>query len=154
MSRKLLLDANLLVLFCVGCADRRYIQLHKRLGAYTRADFELLLEFIENYDGLLVTPNTFTEASNLALQIKEPARSDISHCLAAFADIEMEEYVPSKQVVKRQEYAFLGLSDTAQLELSTPCDLLTADAKLYLAAVHSGQTAYNFTHLREHAKVL
>ncbi|MGH9477535.1 MAG: hypothetical protein ACRD1C_14630, partial [Terriglobales bacterium] len=61
----LILDSNLLVLLTVGTASRAYISRHKRLQAYSEADFDLLVEVIAPVSKVMVTSNTLTETANL-----------------------------------------------------------------------------------------
>ena len=99
-----------------------------------------------------MTPNVFTEAANLAAQIREPDRARVRATLAAYADRHSEHYVPSRAAVKSQTYLQLGLTDAALLELSD-VHLLTDDLDLYVAAISSGKESTNFTHLREAAGI-
>ena len=59
-----LLDTMLLVLFVVGTTNRAYIKPHKRLDGYTDQDYDLLVNWVGQHAGVMVTPNTLTEASN------------------------------------------------------------------------------------------
>ena len=60
-----------------------------------------------------------------------------------------EVHIPSKDASARPEYLFLGLSDSALLELAEgDFTLLSADAKLCLSAANAGCEAVNFNHLR------
>lgn len=60
-----------------------------------------------------------------------------------------ERYTPSLEIADVQEFGWLGLADTAWLEIVKNCELLTADAGLYVAALNRGHNATNFNHLRE-----
>lgn len=63
---RLLLDSNLLVLLIVGIHDPTLISKHKRLEIFEKADFDRLSIFCEYFvGGLVVTPNTLTEALTL-----------------------------------------------------------------------------------------
>jgi len=80
-GRAMLLDANLLVLLSTGLASRAYIADHKRLRAYTARDYDLRQQMLASAPKIIVTPNAATEASNLARQIAEPARTRIAEAL-------------------------------------------------------------------------
>ena len=69
------LDSNLLVLLVVGSESRDIILKHRRLEDYSAEDYDILLDLLRDADRLFVTPNTFTEASNLIGQHGEPERS-------------------------------------------------------------------------------
>lgn len=148
-----ILDANLLVLLVVGLTAREYIAKHKRLQAYTVADFDLLTRQISGFTKVVVTPNTLTEASNLAAQIREPARSAILETFRRFLQLPTsdEQYIESRKASAEEMFIRLGLTDSVLLDVSsaTATVLLTADLDLYLAAKSAGREALNFHHLRE-----
>jgi hypothetical protein len=144
----IVLDANLLLLLAVGLTSRAYISNHKRLQGYEEPDFDLLTGLIGSA-AILVTPNTLTETSNLARQIKEPARTQISRQLRQICTILEEHYVQSSRAAGYKEFLRLGLADAAQLDLAGASHtLLTVDLDLYLAAVGRGLKAENFNHYR------
>ena len=145
---RLLIDANSLVLLLVGWVSPSLISKHKRLQAFTAIDFDLLKQFCANYQTLVVTPNTLTEASNLALQITEPARNEIKLAIAKFVKTALEIYSPSLTASMRPEYNFLGIADCAQLGTDIDLPLLTEDNGLYRAALGIQKPAFNFTHIR------
>ena len=152
-GRSLALDSQLLLLYVVGATSRGYIEKHKRLKAYTVADFDLLLVLLGDCSQLLLTPNTLSETSNLVDHIAEPARGRIYAVFKAMlSQPEFEErYEPSRQVAMQEELPRLGLTDCTLLSLCverrTP--LLTADLQLYLAALRRGGEVVNFNHLRD-----
>jgi hypothetical protein len=149
--RVIVLDANLLVLFVVGATSKDYVARHKRLRAYTAADYDLLRRVIEGASDVLTTPNALTEASNLIAHIADPARSEIRETLQRLTFNLQEAYVPSAIAARRVEFVRLGLADAAMLELAGEQRVvLTADFDLYLAVLGGGGDAINFNHLREH----
>lgn len=137
----IILDAHLLLLLIVGTASRDYITTHRRLKAYTDADFMLLTQILTTASKIIVTPNNVTETSNLAGYIAEPARTRIYQTFRALvaADGTEERYAESKVAVTRAEFARIGLTDSCLLHIGTPPHmLLTADLDLYLAAASQG----------------
>ena len=152
MAGSLLIDANLLVLWAVGSVSPSLISRHKRLNAYVESDHQLLVDFLDGYDTLVITPNALTEAANIAKQIAEPARGQISEFIAEIAKKTNEIYVPSATAVERREYKFLGLSDAAILGVQD-VHLLTDVLGLYTSWGGQVGTCFNFTHLREAAGI-
>jgi hypothetical protein len=148
--RRLIIDTQLLVLFVVGSASPAYIAQHKRLGAYSEQDFDLLLDVVGQYGEIVFTPNTLTEASNLLAQTHEPLRSKLFEVFRALIDEVHEDYVESRTASAGNVFLRLGLAD-AVLLVSDDVDqvLLTADLDLYLAAVAAKRSAVNFNHLRQ-----
>jgi hypothetical protein len=147
----IILDAQLLLLLLVGMTSRDYIAVHRRLKAYTDADFTLLTQLLDAASKLVVTPNTLTETSNLAGYIAEPARTRIYQAFRAVvaADGTEERYAESKVAVNRMEFERIGLTDSCLLHIANaPHMLLTADLNLYLAASAQGLQVQNFNYLR------
>ena len=73
-ARRILIDANLLVLFVVGQTGRQLITKHRRLREFSVDDYDRLVGMLRMVE-LVVTPNTLTETSNLLAQHNEPERS-------------------------------------------------------------------------------
>ena len=150
MRKTIALDANLLVLLVVGLAEPRYIQVHKRLKAFTFDDFKLLTKMIAASAGMAVTPNALSEASNLLRQINEPAKSRIGMALRRLIQNTNEIYVASVDASSRREFLRIGLSDSALLEVNkNDIVVLSVDLSRCLAAQAAGYTVVNFNHLRE-----
>jgi len=118
-----------------------YISKHKRLSSYTVDDYEILKGTISEANDILVTPNTLTEASNLAKHIGDPARTKIYELFRALVNFEntRECFVESRSAVARKEFTRLGLTDAALLTVDTERHiLLTADHDLYQTACANG----------------
>ena len=105
---------------------------------------------LANASRLVVTPNTLTEAVNLASYVAEPLRTRI---LLVFRDLlpDAEEiYVESTRASNHPAFSRLGLTDCAVIETaSADHTILTADLGLYLEASRQGRKAINFNHLRD-----
>jgi hypothetical protein len=150
IDRGLVLDANLLVLLVVGSASRDYIGRHKRLQAYTVDDYETLASLVDEAQSVSTTPNALTEASNIASQIAEPARTHIRQTLAVAIGVLQERYIASSDACGKPEFIRVGLTDTVMLDAVGQREvLLTADLDLYLSALARQIEAVNFNHLRE-----
>lgn len=148
----LLIDSNLMVLWCVGLADPAFISRHKRLQAYDETDFGILSSIVDKAASIMISPNTATECSNLSRQLQSPMKE---HVTAVFGDLlhhVVEVYAESKVVTGRREYIRLGLTDACLLHIldeNPQASLLTVDMDLYLAAASSNLKATNFNHLRD-----
>ncbi len=145
------IDANLLVLLVVGSTGRELIARHRRLRAYRAEDYDALIDLIDQFDRILVTPNTLTETSNLLGQHKDPERSRFFETLRVLIQESEEVVVASVKASRNSAFGQLGLTDAALLEVATKeTPLVTADLGLYLAALErEGEAAVNFTHLRD-----
>jgi hypothetical protein len=152
MPKAVALDANLLVLLMVGLTRPGYIKAHKRLDGYDFDDFCRLGAILDQFESIVVTPNVLTESSNLLRQTAEPARSEIGAVFAGHILKLAEQHVPSKDASARPEFLRLGLSDAALLEINkADVTMLTADGKLWIAALDAGYEALNFNYIREAA---
>jgi hypothetical protein len=143
----IVLDANLLVLLVVGMASPAYISRHKQLRAYNVRDFDRLRTVLSNASRIIVTPNTVTEASNLAGQISEPARTLVFTKLRALLGIAEEKYVASRQAAENITFLRLGITDAVVLDaMDVGSTLLSSDLGLCLEAARQGRTVVNFNH--------
>jgi hypothetical protein len=147
---KVSLDTNLTLLLVVGRAERGLISKHKRLNNFSDADYELLVGQLAQASALVTTPNSLTEASNLApFGVLGPSRGRVMQSLRALAQDCQEVYRPSREVSLRPEFERLGLADCVWLSIvDTDTVLLTVDNELYLAALDQGTRAINFDHVR------
>ncbi|MCF6284740.1 MAG: hypothetical protein L3K26_06090 [Candidatus Hydrogenedentes bacterium] len=144
------IDAGLLVLLVVGRVSPTQIGKHKRLRAFAIEDYDALLKVISRANRVVLTPNTLTEASNLATQTAEPLRSKIRHVLRYVIEDTEEIYVTSHSSVARKEYSWLGLTDSVLLEVvDQNVALLTADSGLHRQALLNGGESINFNHIRD-----
>jgi hypothetical protein len=142
-------DSELLVLLVAGSISREYLGRHKCLRAYDQTDFDLLPEFIAKSSGVIATPNTLTETSNLVSQIDESAKTYIATTFAKFANALEERYATSRRATQQSEFTRLRLTDSVLLdELANAHVLLTADARLHYAALQRGYASVNFRNLR------
>jgi hypothetical protein len=148
-SDKLLLHTNLLVLLVIGLTDPMQIERFKRTRAYTRADYELLRDFVNGYGALVTTPNVLTETSNLAGQLAEPLRGRALAVLAGFVSGAEERYYASRALTAQGLYLQLGLTDTAIKQAAGErVSILTDDLPLYGRLASQGADVFNFHHLR------
>ena len=149
-SPGLFVDTNLLVLFVTGNVDEEIIGKHRRLREYTRNDYAALIREIDQYNRILVTPNTLTETSNLLAQHGEPERSRLLERLRVLIHETEEIIVASTEASDDDAFHRLGLTDSALIQLaSQDTPLLTVDFDLYYAILQRRENAVvNFTHLR------
>lgn len=140
------LDTNLLILLVVGRASTQYIRGHKRLSAYDTAAFIRLTDILSKADALVLTPNILSETSNLLGQSDDQKGRRITATFRALIDLAVERYATSRASAARPEFAWLGLSDAASIEmLDDKTVLLTDDHPLYVAALNAGRSAEIFS---------
>ena len=138
------------MLLIVGSVGRDLIAKHRRLRAYTIEDYGILINLLDPFDRVFVTPNILTEASNLLGQHGEPERSRFFNRLRLIIQESKEIVVASVDAAGNRAFGHLGLTDAALLEVVTDeTPLITVDLNLYLAALNKSEgAAVNFTHLR------
>jgi hypothetical protein len=112
MATSVAIDAGLLVLLVVGSTDRRLISRHKN-ASYDEDGFDLLVEKLEEYSQVVLTPNTLTEASNLLRQIGDPYRSQVTLSLGRLIQGHDERYIVSKDASAEKTFNRFGLTDAA-----------------------------------------
>lgn len=141
--KRVSLDTNLLVLFCVGSADEASIVTNKRLQNYSIEDYRGLAGILSSFDALLSTPHSLAEVSNL-LNISQRRATD-RRLVQSFVDvIELiqEIQVAAKPLSIRSDFAIFGLADSAWLEyLDDNTLLLSADEALVNYASSLGKKA-------------
>jgi hypothetical protein len=154
MGQIVALDANMIILLVVGLADESAVPFHKRTRAYSVKDFRLLLQLISAYNEIAVVPNALSEVSNLLSFEPDQLSRKILSSFSKFISVAREFYVISADATHRDEFQWLGLSDSAILEIAKKeIDLLTADVDLHIAALKAGYNSVNFTHLTDAARV-
>lgn len=149
--KRLLLDANVLLLLVVGSVAPEFVRSHKRLQAFSAEDFALLKEVVDAADEVTATVNAWTEVSNiLDFGVAKPLRNGLIWGLKRQIDSLSEIYVTSRSVCADLAFWPLGLSDAAALMATNDrTTLLTTDVPLYEQALARGCDALNFHHLRE-----
>jgi len=148
-TRRLLVDANLLVLLVAGRVDEGIIGRHRRLREYSAADYRKLVRLLKPVSQVVVTPNTLTETSNLLSQHREPERSKLLDGLRCLIESSQEVVVASVDAARGEVFGRLGLTDAVLAEeASAETPLLTVDLDLYLAVLAKhGEAAVSFRHL-------
>jgi predicted nucleic acid-binding protein len=152
----LIVDANLLVLLCIGSWRINFITKHRRTKAYTVADFEMLVSILQHSRRVVTTPHIFAECSNLLRYDRNtavPAMESMLEVIARFVEIHLEKDVliakhesPSMRSVTRQ----FGMTDAGIVFLAQTQKLpvLTVDAVLYNTLQHRDCLAVNLNHIR------
>ena len=151
--RGVLVDTQLLLLWCVGTFDKARVATFKNTRGYLTEDYELLASFIGQFDRILTTPNVITELSNLAGQLGEPARSNFFSYFSEFVRSECveERYLETAKVAQdKAAFVRLGVTDVAVKLVTKPEDnlVLTDDFGLFDHLSREGAQVINFSHFR------
>ena len=150
-SKGLLVDTNLLLLFCIGEINPQYIPQCNRTRKYLSEDFDTLTQIMQCFTIVATTPNILTEVSNLA------NASNLSGDYAVkFRQIfwqlvpELsEEYQESKQLANHVEILKFGLTDAGIIaSVKNRFLVLTDDFPLSQYLQSQGIDVLNFNHVR------
>ena len=147
---RILIDANLMCLVVAGLFAPALVGQHKRLRAFTPADFDAVYAIISNYQEVATCPHVLTETSNLLAYTDESKAHTLLSGLRTLLDRMTEISIAATQAMERAEYIRLGLTDAVLLSLrDQPADLLTVDLGLTLAAQRAGINVRNYNWLRD-----
>lgn len=146
---ELLLDANLLLLYVVGSADRERITRFKRTDKFLPEDFDLLKSIMGGFRGLVTTPNVIAEVSNLLGQAPGALHEQLFRAFAGSISIVREEYVASVAAAATPIFLRLGITDAGiSILAERECAILSDDLPLVLHLEQRGLPTRNFTLLR------
>lgn len=149
-TKGVLIDANLALLYLVGGYDLSLVGdgKYNKLSKYIEEDFRVLCRLKKLFKRAVTTPHVLTEVSNLTNDLPEQTKAA---CLKKFHEtfVEIDELpVQSMEAAQRQEFPFLGLTDSALAIVSDQFLIVTDDARLVKKLNESGLEALNFNHLR------
>lgn len=149
MTRRLVLDSNLLVLLVTGLTAETYIQRNKRLATFDIADFRIVRDITEQAAALILSPNVLSETSNLLRYAWGTVALETSATLVKLVAHYGEHYVPCLDVADDLDFARIGLTDCVlKSQAATGAVLLTDDLDLYLASSKDGHDAVNYNYIR------
>lgn len=147
----LVLDTNLLLLYCVGQSDPYMIpKFTTRLSRYDVDDFRLLVQFIALFKKLVTTANILTETVNLI--DKKSGRFEGVLRQLITETLSMDELVVSSQVLVNKytrQFLTFGFTDLALCELAQQSYLvLTDDGAISSFIAGNKGAVLNFDQLR------
>jgi hypothetical protein len=150
-QHSLLLDANVMLLLCVGLWSRGAISRFKRTRMFTDDDFDLLAGIVSRYGEIVTTPHVLCEVSNLADFHREPERTAFFAWLVETIVPNLPEHSePSSTLVRETAFVRLGLTDAAvqQAARSRNLHVITTDTDLWAHLLKLEVPVHNFNHLR------
>jgi hypothetical protein len=148
----ILVDTNLLLLFCVGVHDPDQIEKFKRTRTFIKDDFELLVHFLAAFDKVITIPNILTEVNSLSNQLNEQLKPAYYQDFANHIQLMEESYIPSSEISRTEPFGKFGLTDSGIVELvRTRYLVLSDDLRLVGHLQKVGIDSINFNHLRYEA---
>lgn len=148
-QKGILIDTNILLLYFVGSVNRERITRFNRTEQFVLEDYDLLVQILEYFQKVVITPNILTEVNSLANQLGEPERSQCFSIIAqAISGLE-EFYIESKVIATNERFTKFGLTDCSILNLARYQYLvLTDDLKLAVYLQKEGIDTINFNNIR------
>lgn len=148
-GKRILLDANLLLLWMIGSYQRSRIEVFKRTSSFTTADFDALEAIVLQFRLLVTTPHLLTEVSNLSNALPEHLKlSWWKHFQARLCYL-TEVYEPALALTREPAFNPFGLSDAAVQHAAGDTLILTEDFRLAGFLHLQGIGVLNFRHLRQ-----
>ena len=147
-SRNAVLDTNLVLLLLVAQVDRSLLTRYKRVQMFTDRDIPLLNQLLGSFQRTLTTPQVLTEISNLLWQAPPHAQRRLKAVFAQYIGATPEIYVRSDELVKRDTFFELGVTDCSLEDASLQHTIITMDFRLAGKILSMGRHALNFNHAR------
>jgi hypothetical protein len=156
-GKRLLLDANLLLPYFMGCFYRVNMQI-PRHGSFQEDEFELLAQIIQHFrkaGRVLTTPHLLTEVSNLSKGLKENRAAFLSFIRPMIWDLDErfdEERIGAARLAGQNCFLRFGLADAAIIDLTYDRLLiLTNDKEMarYLQEERKRKNVFYFGDLSE-----
>ncbi|MFY9620974.1 MAG: PIN domain-containing protein [Pyrinomonadaceae bacterium] len=148
-NKGVLIDSNLLLVYCIGSYDSDRIPRFKRTASFSIDDFELLAQLVAFFDRVVTTPNILTEVNSFSNQLAEDIKVRYYPRFAEQIRILDEHYLASSEVSETPSFGKLGLTDSGIASIVQGKYLvLTDDLKLVVHLQSIGVDAINFNHVR------
>ena len=148
-SKGIVIDTNILLLWCVGTVNRSRISKFSRTEKFLPEDYDIILKVLDYFNKIVTTPNILTEVNSLVNQIGEPERSQCLQILGQGLTKLDEFYVESATLGRADNFNKFGLTDCGIIEVSRDKYLvLTDDFKLANYLQKIGIDTINFNNLR------
>jgi hypothetical protein len=153
VSKGILIDANLLVVYTVGIVDPRLVGKTKRTENFNPEDAKFLIRAVQKFKRRFTTPGILTETTNLLEPFFKTLREETRHWLktAIREDLSLieERWIPGKQIAEDDNLLKFGFGDLAITALAgEEIVVLTADLPLHLLLQSRGLPNVNYNHLR------
>lgn len=149
-----LLDANLLCLLVVGSSRLSSVLDHPRLRAFDVSDYRALIQILDRFGDLVLSPHVIAETSNLiAYRQSEAQRVALRRSLARVITVADEQSRAAKLTTADAGYERLGVTDAILLLLADAEEVLLVsdDLGLCLEAARRGLRVVNYNNLRDGA---
>ncbi|CAN5841553.1 PIN domain-containing protein [soil metagenome] len=143
-NKGVLIDTNILLLYLVGSLDLNMIRGFKRTANFTENDFNLISNFIKQFNLKITTPHVLTEVSDFI-----DNRQNLQAVLKIFIEHTKEIFIESVELSKKDTFFKFGLADTSVTYSAKDSYLIfTDDRPLYGFLINSQIDAVNLDQIR------
>lgn len=136
--KKLVLDANLLILLLVGVFDKNVLRNCQSTKKYCGDDFDLMIKIFQYFESeIIITPHILAEISNLCRRdIKQPRISRFFVTVVDKLKNCKEEYIPLKRLlgIKISTLVSYGFPDMSIIEAAKTMDAVVFTDDLVLCS--------------------
>ena len=146
-GKRVLLDANLLLLFMIESYERSRIARFKRTAGFSESDFDILAGLMTAFRAIVTTPHVLTEVSNLANSLPEHLKPSWSEHFALQTASLTELLEPAVEVMLQESFLAFGLTDAAIHRAAIDTLILTEDFRLSGFLISRGVAVLNFKEL-------
>lgn len=130
MQKSLVVDANLLLLLVIGSLDEgRLIKSSKRLKSFSKQDFSILVDYLTQFNSVLITPYLLTEVSNL-IDLKDSKYFEAYEFARILFSGFKEVSVTLKNDIQLPAFITHGITDASLVKLVKYHTVLTNDNRM------------------------
>lgn len=131
MTRRLIIDTNLLLLLIIGAVEGgKHIKNSNRLNKFSISDFDKITKIISEYDEIHITPYIATEISNLIDLTGDARLLAFQIAQEFFCNIAKTINIELGNDCSSEFFLEFGLTDSSLIKLAPNFSILTCDYKL------------------------
>ncbi|MFZ3213324.1 MAG: hypothetical protein WA188_17615 [Terriglobales bacterium] len=150
-----LVDSNILLLLFIGSYDLSLVGRFKRIAAFARTDYELLLSTLSRFSAVVTTPMILTEVNSLSNLLESRHKYGYYTVFSLLVDKMLEEVPTTKEIVATEFFKKFGYTDAAIAIAARQRYLVLTDDFALSGFLQSQQIdVINFNHLRQAAGAL
>lgn len=148
-TKGVIFDTNVLLVFLVGLWNVEEIPRFKRTAAYSKDDFNLLLNIATIVGKVVTTPHILTETCNLYGTLNKQHGKQVYTVLATMLQSVFERRQEAIRLTIDPLFATFGLADMSLIDASRRHHLVvTDDIACHQAIISTGGLGINVNHLR------
>jgi hypothetical protein len=131
-AKGLMLDSNLLLLHLVGSVNSSLVGSgsYNKLSNFSAYEAQLLKQLISCFRRVVTTPHILTEVSNLVNDLHPDGKRQVWGAFVSTLEIIPEQPISSYKAAGRDEFTYLGLTDTVLAEMSNEFLIVSNDARM------------------------